>query len=174
MELTQIELDQIKKQIRYDGETGHFFYLQDRFIQRKFAEEMASPKPPKKVHSAGDRADKQYGQRKPYIGVYVLDRVINAAHLALFFLTGHWPEAVKYRNGDWGDMTAPNLEPRTRSQQTTEAAQARYEGQSRKLPANIYATSSGHYVAKKGNLKSKEYESIREAVQALNQGRWLR
>lgn len=178
--LTQIELDAIKKQVRYEPETGHFYYLQDKYLVRKFPEQMAAPKKPKLSHSAGERADKQYGKVKPYIGVYVhLDterhgpRVVNAAHLALYFLTGHWPESVRFRNGDWGDLTASNLEPRTKSQQTTVAATMRYEGSGRKLPPNVYGTSAGKYVGKVGNRKTREFESVREVLQAIRLGRWI-
>lgn len=173
MILTQIELDQIKKEVRYEPETGHFFYLADRFIARRFEKEMAAPKAMIRAHSAGDRADKIYGKGKAYVGVYVLSRVVNAAHLALYFITGHWPEAVRYRNGDWGDLVATNLEPRTRSQQTTEAAAMRYEGLPRKLPSNVYGTSAGWFVGRKGDKRTREYESVREVVQAMNQGKWL-
>ena len=173
MILTQIELDKIKRHVRYEPETGHFYYLEDRFLERRFQEEMAAPKVLKKAHSAGDRADKQYGRRKPYIGVYVLDRVINGAHLALYFLTGHWPEAVKFKTGDWGDLTAPNLIPITRSTQTTEAAKARYEGLPRKLPLNVYGTSAGKFVGRKGSKRTREYESVREVEQAMRLGKWL-
>jgi hypothetical protein len=177
VELTQVELDQIKKQVRYEPDTGRFYYLTDRYVERRFPAEMAAPKAPKLVHSAGDQADKIYGRRKQYVGVYVMlrgeGRVINAAHLALYLVTGHWPEAVRYRSGDWGDMTASNLEPRTRSQQTTDAATARYEGSGRKLPPNVYGTSAGWFVGKKGNQKTKEFESVREVLQAIRLNRWL-
>lgn len=171
MILTQIELDQIKAQVQYDPVTGHFTYTKDLYLDRRFPEQMAAPKPLKLSHRAGDRADKIYG--KSYVGVYVLKRVVNAAHLALYFLTGHWPEAVKFRNGDWGDIVGGNLEPRTRSQQTTEAAMARYEGQQRKLPPNVYGTSAGWFVGRKGDKRTKEYESAREVVQAMQRDKWL-
>ena len=171
MILTQIELDQIRTQVRYEQDTGHFFYIKDLFLERRFEKEMAAPKPLKVSHRANDRADKIYG--KQYVGVYVLKRVVNAAHLALFFQTGHWPEAVKFKNGDWGDITATNLIARTRSQQTTEAAQARYEGLPRKLPPNVYGTSGGWFIGRKGTQRTKEYESAREVVQAMNKGKWL-
>lgn len=171
MILTQIELNEIQRQVGYEPDTGHFFYLNDRTVERQFKSDMAVPKQPKIAHKAGDRADKIYANQ--YVGVYVLKRVINAAHLALYFITGHWPEAVKYRNGDWGDIMAHNLSPITRSQQTTEAAMARYEGFQRKLPANIYGTSAGKFVAKRGSRKTKEFESVREAIQAMEKGRWL-
>ena len=175
MILTQIELDQIKKEVRYEPESGHFFYNQDKYLERRFKEQMAAPKPLKLSHKKDDRADKIYGKLigKQYVGVYVLGRVVNAAHLALFFLTGHWPEAVKFVTGDWGDVSKGNLVPRTRSQQTTEAAQARYEGLQRKLPPNVYGTSAGWFVGRKGDKRTKEYESAREVVQAMNHGKWL-
>lgn len=173
MILTQIELDQIKQQVRYEPETGHFYYNETLYLERRFQEEMAAPKPLKVSHLKDQRADKIYGNKKPYVGVYVLNRVINAAHLALYFLTGHWPEAVRYKSGDWGDMSKDNLIPITRSQQTTEAAMARYEGFGRTLPPNVYGTSAGKFVGRKGNKKTKEYESVREVLQAIRLGRWL-
>ena len=177
MILTQIDLDEIKKQVRYEPITGYFFYISDRFLERRFPVEMAAPKPLKRAHSAGDRADKIYGKDKQYVGVYVVlrnkGRVVNAAHLALYFITGHWPEAVKYKTGDWGDISKDNLIPITRSQQTTEAANARYEGMGRKLPPNVYGTSSGWFVGRKGEKRTKEYESVREVLQAIRLNRWL-
>lgn len=173
MILTQIELDQIKKAVRYDPETGFFFYNETKYLERRFTEQMAAPKPLKVSYQANERADKIYGKRKQYVGVYVLSRVVNAAHLALFFITGHWPEAVRYKNGDWGDLTAPNLIPISRSEQTTQAAMARYEGFCRTLPPNVYGTSAGKFVGRKGDKKTKEFESVREVLQAIRLGRWL-
>lgn len=173
MILTQIELDKIKKEVRYEPETGHFFYITERWLVRRHHMPMATQPKPKKAHEMGQRADKIYGKKKQYVGVYVIGRVVNAAHLALYFITGHWPEAVKYRNGDWGDLTAPNLEPRTRSEQTTLAAHARYEGFGRKLPPNVYGTSGGWFVGKMGTKRTREYESVREVLQAIRLNRWL-
>jgi hypothetical protein len=173
MILTQIELDKIKKQIRYEPETGQFFYLEDRFLERRFQKEMAAVKKLKVAHRAGDRADKIYGKHKQYVGVYVLDRVVNAAHLALYFITGHWPEAVRFKTGDWGDMTKDNLIPITRSEQTTAAALARHEGSGRKLPTNVYGTSSGKFVGRVGDKRTKEFESVRETLQAIRLKRWI-
>lgn len=176
MLLTQIEFDEIKRQVRYEPETGEFFYKEDRWLERKFPTDdpqkvRVVPQPKKKAHNAGDRADKIYSGK--YVGVYVLGKVLNAAHLALYFITGHWPEAVKYRNHTWDDLRAANLEPITRSQQATEAANARYEGQERGLPKNIYVTSNGKFIARVGDKTTKPYESVREAVQAKEKGRWL-
>ena len=171
MILTQIELDQIMQEVSYIPETGEFVYNQDLLLSRRYKKPMAVEKPPKISHKAGDRADKIYANK--YVGVYVLKRVVNAAHLALYFMEGHWPEAVKFRNGDWGDITAPNLESRTRSQQTTEAAMARYDGFERTLPPNVYGTSSGKFIGRRGRRRTREYESAREVVQAIGQDKWL-
>lgn len=174
MILTQIELDQIKKEVRYEPDTGLFFYNETTYLERRHHFEMAVAQPVKVSHYKDQRADKIYGKgKRQYVGVYVLQRVVNAAHLALYFITGHWPEAVKYKSGDWGDLTAPNLIPITRSQQTTEAAMARYEGMGRKLPPNVYGTSNGWFVGKRGNKRTKEYESVREVLQAIRLNRWL-
>lgn len=173
MILTQIELDQIKKEVRYEPETGHFFYNETKYLERRFPAEMAAPRPLKVSHYKDERADKVYGNHKKYVGVYVIGRVVNAAHLALYLITGHWPEAVRYTTGDWGDISAPNLRPITRSEQTTSAAMSRHEGMGRKLPPNIYGTSAGQFVAKKGDKRTREYESVREAVQAMQKGKWL-
>lgn len=173
MRITDEELVQIKEQIRYEPETGEFFYTANRFIERKFdpARPMAVRRPPKLAHSEGQRADKEYSGT--YIGVYVLGRVFNAAHMALFFINGAWPEAVQYKDHTWDNLAASNLVAITKSEQATKAASARYEGSERKLPPNIYVCSNGEFIARKGKLRTKQYESVREAVQALNKGRWI-
>lgn len=173
MQISDADLQFIKEQIAYDRETGEFTYTCNRFIDRKFDPDNPPvvKKPPKLGHAAGERADKVYSGT--YVGVYLLGKVFNAAHMALFFINGAWPEAVRYKNGTWDDLRADNLVAITRGEQASFAANARYEGNERKLPPNIYVCSNGEYIARKGKKRSKQFESVREAVQALQKERWV-
>lgn len=176
MILTQIQLDQIKQEVRYDGELGQFFYLKDRLLPFKprnldpDKQRVVTP-PPKVAHRAGDRADKVYGGQ--FIGVYVLGKVLNAAHLALYFITGDWPEAVQFRDQNWRHLQQNNLAPITKSEQARLAATARYQEHERDLPPNVYGTSSGKFIGRVGDRRTAQFKTVKQVLMAIDMKRWV-
>lgn len=174
-------LEEVKEQVAYDAETGEFTYLQERWIKRKFFDKAVEPKPTL-AQSANTRADKVYGEIRPFVGVYIRTgytpkhtpamAVVSASSLAIYLTTGNWPDAVLYKDGDWRNIRFDNLTAITQSELGAFAAVKTHKHE-RTLPSNVYGTSGGQFIGRKGKRKTIVYDTPSEAAYAVATNLWV-
>ena len=93
--------------------------------------------------------------------------VINLAKGVHFMMTGEEVEVAVFK----GSRSYSNIVAMTKAQQTAQAAS--HLRKERVLPPNIYATSGGQYVAKRGKHKTAKCGSVEEALEKLNNEEWI-
>ena len=182
-------VEQVLQQVNYDPETGEFRYLSERWVDRKFAFQKAVDPKPVRVQVSGERADKVYGEIRPFVGVYLIvgEKVVSlagkaqirnvmsvvpGASRAIYITDGYWPGAVLYADGDFKNIRRANLTPITKSDLGARAAEKTHKHE-RALPPNVYGLSSGKFIGRKGKNKTIPYETSSEAAMAVATGLWV-
>ena len=180
---------EVLEQVNYDPDTGEFRYLSERWVDRKFAFQKAVEPKPVRVQVAGERADKEYGTIRPFIGVYIIIgtmeklianklvlrnvmKVVSASALAVYITDGYWPGAVLFADGNYKNIRRANLTPITKSDLGCLAAENTHKHE-RSLPPNVYGTSSGKFIGRKGKRKTLIYTTSTEAASAVSNNQWV-
>lgn len=71
-----------------------------------------------------------------------------------------------------GVISGGTIEVMSKSNRSRKASELRPMPE-RLLPRNVYATSGGRFIGRKGALKTMEYDSAQEALNAVKNGNWL-
>lgn len=134
-----ITVEEVKRHVHYDPDTGHF----TRLIRTG------------RRHHVGDRADYLAGR---YRGVTIMGERFLAHRLAVFYMTGKWPEyVVDHLDRDCQNNAWENLAPCTQSQNLQNQGVRAKNSTGTK---NLYKTRSGKYRAQKmvnGELRASPY-----------------
>lgn len=179
--------EQVLRQVSYDPVSGIFAYLNDRYVTRRFHFQRAVEPKPRLVQKVGDRADKAYGDS--FIGVYLqvgwhegqqdgqtvrkpTMAVLSATGLAILICDGYWPDAVLFEDSDWRNCKRSNLKPITQSEQGRLAGLAAHPI-ARQLPRNVYGTSSGRFIGRRGRNKTEQFDTPEEARQSVEEENWV-
>jgi len=97
--VSEFTLNVLKNYLRYDSETGEFWWL-------------AKGKGRKKIHFMRPAGSKRDG----YVVIGLLGKEYRAHRLAFFYLNGRWPHEIDHINGDRADNRIANLRECTRRQ----------------------------------------------------------
>ncbi len=96
---TTIDLEQCRQMLRFEPETGAFFWLHRADVKAAW-----------NAKYAGTRAGTI--NKSGYRTISILKKLVYAHHLAWLFIHLHWPEAlVDHENGDRDDNRPRNLRP---------------------------------------------------------------